>query len=185
MVLPLTRGMHMVKLDIIEERLHFAGMIKIREFPLDATLEDWLAWWPRLSEKEKDRYTLAESHNLLTTSGRTQLLQFAGNNTGTAPFSQYLAIGTGTINSVSAGDTSILGEIYRQVPNTATITGTQNDIATVIGTNTAPGTWTNCGFYGVAATSTAGTGTLLTHALLSYPKVNGTPVTIDYVISVN
>ena len=173
----------MVKLEVIEEALHFVGMIKIREFPLDATLEDWLAWWPRLTSRERDRYTLAEAHNLLTSAGRTQLLQFIGNNTGTAPFSQYLAIGTGNINMVAPADTSLATELYRQVPNTSTITGTQNDLATVIGTNTAPGTWTNCGLFGVNATGTAGSGTLMTHALLSYTKVNGTPVTIDYLLS--
>ena len=137
----------------------------------------------RMSKRELERYLAAESHNILTTAGRTLALQFFGNNTGTSPFAQYLAIGTFPINSVSPGDNTVNTEIYRQVPNTTAITGTQNDIATVIGTNTAAGAWTNCGFFGVNATSTSGSGQLNSHALLSYTKSNGTPVTIDYIPS--
>ena len=137
----------------------------------------------RMSRRQIERYLAAESHNILTTAGRNLALQFFGNNTGTSPFAQYLAIGTFPINSVSPGDTTVNTEIYRQVPNTTAITGTQNDIATVIGTNTAAGSWTNCGFFGVNANAALGSGQLNSHALLSYTKVNGTPVTIDYIPS--
>jgi hypothetical protein len=139
----------------------------------------------RMSRRQLERYLAAESHNILTTAGRNLALQFFGNNNGTSPFAQYLAIGTFGINSVSPGDTSLGGgsELFRQVPNTTAITGTQNDIATVIGSSSGAGTWTNCGFYGVNATAVSGSGQLNSHALLSYTKVNGTPVTIDYIPS--
>jgi hypothetical protein len=182
----------------IEETMNISGLIKIYEWPSAWSVEEIVYWTlpevnehgeiirpARLSPEEIARHQAAEFHNILTTSGRTQVLQFIGNNTGTSPFGQYLSVGTFPINSVSPGDTAVNTEIYRQVPNTTAITGTQNDLATVFGTNTAPGAWTNCGLWGINATATANSGTLMTHALLSYTKVNGTPVTIDYIISLN
>jgi hypothetical protein len=137
----------------------------------------------RMSRREIERYLAAESHNILTTAGRNLVLQFLGNNTGSSPFAQYLAVGTFPINSVSPGDTSVNTELFRQVPNTTAITGTQNDIATVVGSASGAGAWTNGGFYGVNATAAAGSGQLNTHFLLNYTKVNGTPVTVDVVPS--
>lgn len=183
-----------MSIEIIEP-IKYAARIFVYEYP--GWTEEEIIYWTlpevdqqsriirpaRMSRREIERYLAAESHNILTSAGRTLILQFIGNNTGTSPFAQYLAIGTFPINSVSPGDTSVNSELYRQVPNTTAITGTQNDIATVIGTNIAAGTWTNCGFYGVNATATSGSGQLNTHALLSYTKVNGTPVTIDYIPS--
>ena len=181
------------------ETITFSGIIKIHEWPADWTIDDIVYWTlpetdrdgkiirpARMSKKELERYQVREYHNLLTSAGRTQLLSFAGsNNATTLGFAQYLAIGAGPINVVGAGDTFLANEIYRQVPNSTAITGTQNDIATIIGTNTAPGTWVEYGLFGKNATATPSSGQLNTHALAnpSYVKVNGTPVTVDYLVS--
>jgi len=178
------------------ETITFSGIIKVHEWPGDWTIEDIIYWTlpetdrdgkiirpARMSAREIERYQVREYRNALTTAGRNALLSFAGSqNATTLGWSQYLAIGTGSLNVVGAGDTILVGELYRQVPNSAAITGNQIDIATIIGTNTAAGTWTEYGLFGKNATATANSGEMHTHALAnpSYTKVNGTPVTIDY-----
>lgn len=166
------------------DTLHYLGMIHIRALP-PITREEYLSWWPHLSEKERERYEVAVCKNLITTAGRTQILTFVGNNGTTQPFSQYFSVGTFPINSVSPGDTSVATELYRAVPSNYTVTGNNVDISTFFGTAQANGTLTNCGLYGGgSATSTLGTGTLYTHALInSYVKTNLITVTFDYIIT--
>lgn len=166
----------------------FVGHITGFEHPRGMPLKEYGKWWPSLSQGEQQRWKEAhqclETHNLLTVSGRTQLLSYVGSNAAlSAPFSQYLAIGTFPIASVSGGDTSVQGELYRQIPNTAVVTGTQIDIQTVIAAANANATWTSCGLYGLNATSTSGSGTLMTHALLSYIKTSAQGVTVDYLVN--
>lgn len=173
-----------------EAQKFFVGHIRVIEHPEGMPLEEYKRWWASLTNGEQRRYREnhlgAEVHNLLTVSGRTQLLSYIGSNAAVnAPFSQYLAIGNFPIANVSGGDTSVQSEIYRQIPNSATVTGTQIDVQTVIGNSTANGSWTNVGLYGLNATSSSGSGTLMTHALLTYTKVNGVGVTIDYLINLN
>lgn len=177
--------------------IHVEGIIRTRLLPEDWTYADYAYWWlpefdsnmriirmPRMSNKEKERYTVAEEHNLLTTNGRTQILTFIGaSGTGTGAFAQYFAVGTGSISSVSAGDTSLATELYRAVPASAVISGNQIDISIPFGAGVANGTWTNAGIFGVNATSTSGSGTLMTHALYSYTKTNTQSVTNDYLIT--
>lgn len=189
--------------DLIDKEQFIAAMIAFRksldffvghitgfEHPCGMPIEEYWKWWPSLTQKEqrkwKEAHQCLETHNLLTVSGRTQLLSYIGSNAAVnGPFSQYLAIGNFPIANVSGGDTSVQGEIYRQIPNSAVVTGTQIDVQTVIGNSTANGSWTNVGFYGLNATSSSGSGTLMTHALLTYTKINGVGVTIDYLINLN
>ena len=76
------------------EKLHVNGLIRARAVPFD-TLEEWRYWWlceqdskgkvirpARMSEREKDRYTVAEAPNILVSSGITQLLNYVGSQTG-------------------------------------------------------------------------------------------------------
>lgn len=159
------------------------GIVKIRELPRDITIEEYLEWWPRLTERERERYTAAEFRNILTQSGRNQLLTFIGSgNTMVQGFSQFFSVGTSPIIAVSAGDTSVQGELFRAAPTTTTITGNQITISTVFGSAQANGNYTNAGLYGVNATSTLGTGTLMTHTLYTYTKTNGTQISNDYLV---
>jgi len=187
-----------MSIELIEP-ITFKGIIKIFEWPADWTVDDIIYWtlpktypdgtiWRpvRMSKKELERYQVREYHNALTTAGRNALLSFAGSSGATTiGFALYLAIGSGPINQLGAGDLTLANEIYRQVPNSTAITGTQNDLATIVGTNTAPGTWAEYGLFGKNATATANSGQLNTHALANptYTKVNGTPATIDYLIN--
>jgi hypothetical protein len=139
-----------------------------------------------MSPREKERYTVEEFHNILTTQGRTYVLTYMSSSTPTTPaWAQYWAVGTFPLTAVSPGDTSVQTEIFRAAPGTVTITGTQLDLAIFIGGASAVGVLTNAGLYGVAATSTSGTGTLMTHALLnSFNKTNGPAYTVDYLLNV-
>lgn len=166
------------------EMLHFTGLVKVRELPRDCAFADFMAWWPRLTERERERWTAYEHRNVLTSSGRTQLLTYASSGLATTlGFAQEFSVGTSPIISVSAGDTSVQGELYRSAPTTTTITGNQVDISTYFGPSQANGNYTNAGLYGVNATSTLGTGTLMTHTLYTYTKSNGVPITNDYIIT--
>jgi len=166
----------------------FIGKIKLRVLPGDLTLAEFLEWWPRLTEKERDHYTEYETRNLITTAGRSQVLTYIGSpnlSSPVVPFSQYFSVGTGATLTVNPGDSHVNGELTRLVPSTYTVSGNGVDISTFFSTSNGNGTWTNCGIYGNNATSTLGTGTLLTHALFSYTKLNTQTATCDYIITLS
>lgn len=166
-----------------EEQGFWCGLVKVRELPHGCTQEDFVAWWPRLTDTERERYTAYEDHNILTLNGYNQLLTYISANTATTlGFSQYFSVGTFPIISVQAGDTSVAGEIYRAVPTSATITGNQLTLSTYFGPSQGNGLLTNAGLYGVNASAPLGTGTLMTHTLYMYDKVNGQAVSNDYLI---
>lgn len=159
------------------------GMVRVRELPPDCTQEEYLKWWPRLTEKERDRYTAGEFHNVLTLSGFSQLLTYISSNFSTTlGFSQYFAVGTFPIISVEAGDNSVQGEIFRATPTSSTITGNQLTLSTYFGPSQANGNYTNAGLFGVNASATSGSGTLMTHTIYTYTKSNGIPISNDYLI---
>lgn len=176
----------------------FDGLIRIREVPF-ATKEEFEHWWlpeldssgkivapARMSEREKEHYTVLEAHNLLTNNGRTQILGFIGSPTYIStqtPFSQWFEVGTNPFALPSAGDTTVPGGLARVQPSTAVITGTQVDISCFFGTSQGNGNWTNAGLWGNNATSTLGSGTLMTHSAFAYNKVNTNSVTVDYLIN--
>ena len=181
------------------DTMRWEGIIRIRELPDCMDYTTYKKWWcpqrdekgalirpARMSEREKARYEVAAAHNLITSLGRTQVLTFAGSNITTTAFSQYFSVGTFPINSVQPGDTGVNVEIYRAVPSAFTVTGNTVDISTFFGTAQGNGTLTNCGLWGINATATANSGTLMTHALLNqYLKDSSHTVTFDYLIVLN
>lgn len=186
------------KVGVIDTDFTFHGLIRIRELPFDS-YEEYARWWlpqrnesgaiiaqARMTQQEKERYTALEARNLLTGSGRTQILGFIGTPTYVASqsaFAQYFSVGTYPFTTPSSGDTTTPGELARATPSTAVITGTQIDIATFFATGAANGGWTNAGLWGVNATSTLGSGTLMTHSAFAYTKSSSQAVTVDYLIS--
>ena len=172
----------------------FEGVIRVREHPFGDDKHQFEHWWlaewvngkmirpPRMPQKEKDKYTVYEAKNILTTNGRTQLLQYVG-NASSVPWGKIFSVGTFPLVAVSPGDTSVATELVRVATSAPTVTGTQVDIPISFASGTGVGTWTNVGLYGTtAATTTLGTGTLFTHALFSYVK-GSVAVVIDYLIS--
>lgn len=163
--------------------IFWAGTLKIRELPAWCDTEEQYNLWLKLPEQEKERYTVQVEHNVLTLLGFAQLLSYIGsNNATTLGFSQYFSVGTSPIISVQAGDTGVAGEIFRAVPTSSSIVGNQLTLSTYFGPSSANGTYTNAGLWGVNATGTANSGTLMTHTLYTYIKVNGQAVSNDYLI---
>ena len=179
----------------IDEQAYVLGKIFARALPPDLTKEEFEAWWPRLSESERDKYTVAETHNVITLSGRSAILNYIGNNiltgagtTGTTvtPFSQYFAVGTGAIANVSAGDVTMIGELFRAVPSMATVSGNSVNISTFFSAANANGIYTNAALFGGGtATGSSGTGVLLTHALYTFTKTSANSLTSDYLVNLN
>lgn len=181
---------------LAREYVGFDGRILWREVPF-ATREEFEHWWlperdtqgkiiqqARMSERERDHYTVAEDHNILTVAGRAQILSFIGTPAGgVAAFGQYFAVGNFPINSLDPNDTIVQGEFFRAVPSTGVSVGTQIDLATYIGATQGNGVYSNVGLYGVSATATPFSGVLMTHAKSTYTKVNLIPVVADYLIN--
>jgi hypothetical protein len=187
------------RIGLPPEYLHVEGIIRFRRIPDDWTEEDYRYWWlpewntdgtkiireARMSRVEKDRYTVHEVHNLLTTNGRTNILTYMASSASNTPaFAQWFAVGIFPLVTVSPGDTALGDELYRIQPSTATITGTQLDLESVLSSSSAVGVLTEAGLFGVNATSTSASGVLQTHALLnSFNKQNGQIFNVDYLLN--
>src|SRR5689334_17602595 len=104
------------------EYLRVTGHIRFRRIPDDWDAATYRYWWlpewnadgtkiireARMSPREKDRYTVHEAHNLLTTNGRTNILTYMASTAANTPaFAQYFAVGTFPLVTVSPGDTSL------------------------------------------------------------------------------
>lgn len=176
--------------------IKFEGILKIREIPSDWTDTEFRYWYcnehsasgrllrkARLSERDKDRWTVLVAENLLMSAGRTQLLTFAGSHTTTTAFAQYYAVGTGTIYTVQPSDTQLASELFRAVPASFSVVGNSVTVTTNFSTSQGNGTYTNAGLFGNGATGTANSGTLMTHLLYSYTKTSAVSIANDYTIS--
>jgi hypothetical protein len=180
----------------LRDSMHINGLIRARALPFE-TREEWSYWWlgefdergrmiraPRMSEREKDRYTVAEAPNILVSSGITQVLNYVGASSGNSTaFAQYFAVGNIAINQLNSNDTSVAGEYFRAAPSLSTISGSQIDISAFVGSTQGVGSITNAGLFGNGATSTIGSGTLMTHSFFSHNKANGVAETFDYLLS--
>lgn len=178
------------------DTLNFKGILKIREIPSDWDDIMFRYWWcdersssgalirkARMSEREKDRWTVLEAENMLMNAGRTQILTFMGQLTAPAVFTQYYAVGTGTIYLVQPSDFSLTSELFRAVPASFSLVGNAVTVTTNFSTSQANGTYTNAGIFGVNATSTSGSGTLMTHVLYNYTKTSSQAIVNDYTMS--
>ena len=174
----------------------FTGILKIREIPADWTPAEYRHWWcdersssgrvirrAAMSEAEKERWTVWEGSNMLMNAGRTQILTFMGQLTAPASFSQFYAVGTGTIYSVQPSDTTLATELFRLAPASFSIVGNAVTVSTVFSTSQGNGTWSNAALFGVNATSTANSGVMMTHILCSYIKTSASAIVSDYVMS--
>lgn len=180
----------------LKESIHLCGLIRAREIPFESR-DEWRKWWlgefnaqgqmlrgPRMSEHEKDRYTVAEAPNILVSNGITQLLNYVGSASGNSTgFAQWFAVGNISLAEVTSGDSSIAGEFFRGQVSQASISGTQQDLSTFVGTTQGVGSVTNAGLFGNGATSTLSSGTMMTHSLFQYTKANGVAITYDYLLS--
>jgi hypothetical protein len=181
----------------IEDKPQFAeGLIRIRRIPDSWSEADYKYWYlpetdkngkilrpARISDYEKQQMQIAEAANQVMNQGRTQVLSYIGSPSGsTTGWAQYFAIGTGAITSTSPTDTSLANEIWRKSPTSYSVNGTLVDINVQMSTSDAQAAFTNCGIYGNGASSTLGSGSLLTHALFSFTK-GAIAISIDYLVN--
>ena len=169
--------------------LEFRGLIRFHLFPGDVSVGDLQG----MSLRDKERFAVYETHNLLTILGRKQLLTDIGQNANASQWAQYLGIGNGPIVSVSPGDSGAIagvpGEFIRVANNGYTINVTAGvdtvDIQFFLSTSQGNNTYTNVGIWGNGASSTpGGAGQLQTHALANFTKTSANSLMIDYVIQV-
>ncbi len=176
------------------DTLHIEGILRIYEVPPELLDKNFLLKWYRhitkkgwkhltLADKAREGKQVVEAHNLITTAGRTQILNFIGASGSTGAFAKYYSVGTGAIYVVQPSDTALANELFRAVPASYSVVGNQVTITTNFGTSQANGTYTEAGLWGGAASGTLGSGTLYTHLLYSYVKVNGVAIINDYTLT--
>jgi hypothetical protein len=180
----------------MRELISIHGHITLHEIPAEWTDADFKRLWCPVTDRngqilrpaiisggEKRARQVAETENLLTSIGITLWLT-NGSVSGQGnmnPFTQILSVGNGSISSVSRSDTSVSGDGFvasaRKAPASYAVSGFQTTIYFNFASGDAQAFWTNLGIYGYktassqAATTTAGTGALMTHALINYNKV--------------
>src|SRR5215472_1664792 len=160
------------------ETLEIHGIITLYEIPEEWAIDDELfkACWPRLSEEAKAQRQAKEPvHNLFVTAGVNLFLAnlSVAAQSQMFPITQILSVGNGAITGVLRSDTSVAGDGFATGARKAPVLYTPTLFITTIQTNflstDAVGTWTNLGFYGrntslnQDATTTTGTGALMTH----------------------
>jgi len=170
------------------------GIITIHEIP-EWTDEELAYWWSRMSDEAKAQRQVKEPvHNLLTNTG---VNLFLANNSKASqgsmfPWSQILSVGNGAFTGASRELIAVSGDGFasgsRKVPASDSQIGFQSTLVFNFGTGDAVGTWTNAGLYGYKtstaqdATTTAGTGALMTIA--AYPFVKGSVAyAVQYVLT--
>jgi hypothetical protein len=169
----------------VHERIHVEGRILFHAFPADLDADAWqeILKMP-LEARRRCASHVAEFSNIITQNGKLQILSMIGNTGTTLAFSQYFAIGTTSIISVQASDTSVPGEFYRTVLSSFTVLGTQVDCVFSIPSGSGNNTYASVGIFGGGATGTLGSGTLMSHALSTYTKTSANSLAVDYLLNV-
>lgn len=171
------------------------GIITLHEIPNEWSEEEFKYWWcplttpegqilqpARISDEAKAQKIVKRAENLITNAGIALILTnlSVANQVQQFPVTQILSVGNGAINGVTRADTSVAGDAFgtnaRKAPSSFSKVGFQTTIVTSYAAADAVGQLTNIGFYGYNtgssqnATTTAGTGALMTHALFNFNK---------------
>lgn len=172
------------------------GTITIHKIPDEWSADDFAYWWnpvtapngqilqpARISDDTKWLWLAHEPvENILTNLGINLILTnlSVGNQAQQSPVTQILSVGNGALTGVLRIDTSVAGDGFttgaRKAPASFAVSGFSTTVTTQYGTTDGVGTWTNIGFYGYKvassqnATTTTGTGALMTHALFNFVK---------------
>ncbi len=177
------------------DTLGIKGIITVHETP-DWTDAEFAERWARMSAGEKRSRQIPlddgrmSAENLITNAGiNLILLNLSFANPGQLqPVTQILSVGNATISGVTRADTAVAGDGFttgaRKAPATVAVSGFITTIATNFGSGDAVGTLTNVGFYGWSgsanATTTTGSGKLMTHALFGFTK-GASAIAVNYV----
>lgn len=186
------------------ETIGIHGIIELYSIPDTWSDEEFKYWWcpqtdakgrilvpARMSDGEKRSRLVKRAENLIMNNGITLILNnlAVGGQGNMQPLAQILSVGNGAITGVTRSDTAVAGDGFatgsRKVPASFSSTGFSTTITTNFAATDAVGTWTNLGFYGFNpsgaqnATTTAGTGQLVTHALFAFVK-GSTAYAVNY-----
>ena len=185
------------------DTLRWSGKLKIRALPKLWTPEKYAYWWlprelyppghpkagqvkvgPRMSEEEKETLTVAESENTLLVAGVNNVLSYVvSQGSGPGVMFQYMAFGNGAISQVNTLATTLATEFARKAVSGVINYGAQGTITTVTAAGDAVGSWTNVGWFGIAATGAANSGTLMSQVLIFPAFVKGaTQYSNDYIV---
>lgn len=185
------------------------GIITLHEIPNEWSEEDFNYWWcplttpdgqilqpARITDEAKAQRIVKKTENLITNAGIALILTnlSVANQVQQFPVTQILSVGNGAISGVTRADTSVAGDAFgtnaRKAPSSFSRVGFQTTIVTSYASGDANGSWTNIGFYGYNtgssqnATTTAGTGALMTHALFSFTK-GATAYAVNYTFNLS
>ena len=154
----------------------------------------------RISDEEKARRKIAEGTNLFTNVGLIQLVANMGAQSqgGMQTWGGILSLGNGAVPGLpTRADTTVWGDGFatgsRKVAAATTVSGLTGTATFNFGSGDALGTITNAGYYGFMfglpghpnspATTTAGSGQLNSHLLLSFVK-GASAVAVAYSITI-
>ena len=134
----------------------------------------------------KNKTEVITVKNLITTVGKTALLKKIGDVVSTVGL-QYVAIGTGN-TAAAVGNTQLVSESFRKPPGSVSVL---NNVLTL--TQTLEGTETNgitiseIGIFGINATISTNSGTLISRAVLGTPitKVAGDIIDITWALTLS
>lgn len=169
------------------KRKPFRGIARAYAVPYSDE-QEMLRYWQRLTRREQRKMLVYEHDNLITTNGLTNINGYYTSLTTVAGFALWYAVGTGAINGVAVGDTSLASEVYRLQPTSHSVAGNVITLITYFSgtqgghSGTNPVTYTNAGLYGGSATSTPNSGTLNTHVPYAFPKQYGQAINNTYVV---
>lgn len=183
------------------ERIGIRGLLTLYERPAEWSTEEMCALWcpvtdargrllrpARVREEERAHLIRQRGENLFTNDGIAQWMTdlSVANQSQMQPITQILSVGNGSITGVFRSDTSVAGDGFtsgaRKAPVSYSQVGLQTTVIADYSGSDGVGTWTNIGFYGGgSATTSTGTGTLMTHALFPFVKASGHAYVVSYV----
>lgn len=189
------------------DSLTIHGHISLYEIPARWSDEDFKYWWcpqtdthgqilvpARISDETKKTCLVKPPQENLVTNVGLALLLANMSVTGQGsmePFFQILSIGGGATTGISRTTTSVAGDGFsRKAPASYSVTGFSTTIVTNFASGDALGIWTNLGIYGYSvagvqnATTSAGTGALMTIALYSFNK-GSSAYAMNYVLTLS
>lgn len=186
------------------------GKILLHETPTEWNDNDFQYWWcpttdkngnilvpARISDEAKaQRLAIPPVSNLITNTGIALLLaNMSVTGQGSMePFFQILSIGNGAITGVTRQTSAVAGDGFatnsRKAPASFSVTGFSTNVVTNFASGDVQGTWTNLGIYGynvagaANATTSSGTGALMTAALFSFVK-GASAYALSYVLTLS
>lgn len=192
------------------ELIGIHGIITLHHIPSYWTDEDFRYWWlpetdkngqiirqARISDENKrNRIVTKPVDNLITNAGIAIILNnlSVSGQGNMQPLAQIVSLGNGSITGVTRTDTAVQGDGFatgaRKAAASFSIVGFATTLTFNFGTGDAVGSLTNVGLYGLntssgqSASTTAATGSLMTHALFNFTK-GSTAYALSYVFTLS